>query len=236
MGRLILASGSPRRLEIMRRGGYDPEVMPVDVDESLPYICGMRDTVLFLALKKARAAEKRILAEAPARVDAEAAPTFPAASAPSAVPVSPAKPTPTLILAADTIVFCRGEIMGKPKDRGDAWRMLTALRGDVHQVATGVALVQAGLTGARTFCEVTRVYVRPFSDEALAAYLDTGEPYDKAGGYAIQGAFGPYIDRIEGDYDNVVGLPWPRVAAELLALGYPPGPAAIFHEKGDRHK
>ncbi len=184
----ILASGSPRRIEIMHANGINPLIMPAKIEENIPPVCGMCETVMFLALKKAKWVEEKYLNEQAA-----------------------------VILAADTIVYKDG-IMGKPKDRQDAFRMLSSLRNDVHYVVTGVALVEAGCQNARVFAEVTKVFVKNFTDEQLNAYLDTDEPYDKAGGYAIQGLFGEYIDHIEGSYDNVVGFPWERIAKELDRL------------------
>ena len=122
-----------------------------------------------------------------------------------------------IVIAADTIVYA-DEIMGKPNDAADGFRMLCKLRGGMHYVATGVALVEAGRQNARVFTEVTRVYFKNYTDEELRAYLATEEPYDKAGGYAIQGTFAKYIDHIEGDYDNVVGFPWKRIQKELSLL------------------
>jgi len=194
---IILASGSPRRIEMMRRGGFDPQVMPSNIDETLPLYHGMTETVTFLALKKARDVEKRWLADALQNPQPED----------SALP--------PVIIAADTIVYYDGEIMGKPLDREDGFRMLSALRGKVHHVVTGVAMVEAGMQNTRVFYEVTSVHFTDYSDEELLAYLDTDEAYDKAGGYAIQGYFARYVDHIEGDYDNVVGFPWKRIEEEL---------------------
>ena len=209
----ILASGSPRRIEIMRANGIAPLIMPAKLDENIPPICGMCETVMFLALKKAKWVEKKYLNEtltdftSDLSVDAERSVDF----------QKQAGKQTAVILAADTIVYKDG-IMGKPKDRQDAFRMLSLLRNDVHYVVTGVTLVEAGCQNARVFAEVTKVFVKDFTDEQLNAYLDTDEPYDKAGGYAIQGLFGKYIDHIEGSYDNVVGFPWEKIAKELGRL------------------
>lgn len=209
----ILASGSPRRIEIMRANGIDPLIMPAKIEENIPPICGMCETVMFLALKKAKWVEKKYLNEtltdftSDLSVDAERCVDF----------QKQAGKQTAVILAADTIVYKDG-IMGKPKDRQDAFRMLSLLRNDVHYVVTGVTLVEAGCQNARVFAEVTKVFVKDFTDEQLNAYLDTDEPYDKAGGYAIQGLFGKYIDHIEGSYDNVVGFPWEKIAKELGRL------------------
>ena len=213
----ILASGSPRRIEIMRANGIDPLIMPAKIEENIPPVCGMCETVMFLALKKAKWVEEKYLNEtlnetltdfaSDLSVDAERSVDF----------QKQAGKQTAVILAADTIVYKDG-IMGKPKDRQDAFRMLSLLRNDVHYVVTGVALVEAGCQNARVFAEVTKVFVKDFTDEQLNAYLDTDEPYDKAGGYAIQGLFGKYIDHIEGSYDNVVGFPWEKIVKELGRL------------------
>lgn len=190
----ILASGSPRRIEMMRRHGIQPLVMPARIEENLPPQHGMCETVMFLALKKAKWVEDAFLRQN--------------AGKPSSAPV---------ILAADTIVYA-DEIMGKPLDADDGFRMLTRLRDGMHYVATGVALVEAGRQNARVFTEITKVFFGHYTDEELRAYLRTDEAYDKAGGYAIQGTFARYIDHIEGDYDNVVGFPWARIEKELGLL------------------
>ena len=209
----ILASGSPRRIEIMRANGIDPLIMPAKIEENIPPVCGMCETVMFLALKKAKWVEEKYLNEtltdftSDLSVDVERSVDF----------QKQAGKQTAVILAADTIVYKDG-IMGKPKDRQDAFRMLSLLRNDVHYVVTGVTLVEAGCQNARVFAEVTKVFVKDFTDEQLNAYLDTDEPYDKAGGYAIQGLFGKYIDHIEGSYDNVVGFPWEKIVKELGRL------------------
>ncbi len=198
----ILASGSPRRIEMMRANGYDPLIMPSDIDENLPLHSGMTETAMFLALKKAQDVERNWLASRQNVLS-------------DGTDASDVSDLPPVIIAADTIVFYDGEIMGKPADREDAFRMLTALRGQVHYVATGVALVEAGMQNTRVFCDVTRVFFTDYSDEELLVYLDTDEAYDKAGAYAIQGYFSRYVDHIEGDYNNVVGFPWDRIMKEL---------------------
>ena len=122
-----------------------------------------------------------------------------------------------LIIAADTIVVYDGEIMGKPVDEEDAFRMLSLLRGNVHQVITGVCLVDSREEPRRKEClwDVTDVYFKDYSDEELRRYVETDEPYDKAGGYAIQMTFGKYIDHIDGDRDNVIGFPMHRIRKYL---------------------
>ena len=119
------------------------------------------------------------------------------------------------VLGADTIVYLDGEIFGKPKDEADARRMLEALSGRWSQVYTGVAL--AGSAGnVRTACVITNVHFVPMTEEEISGYIASGEPYGKAGAYAIQGRAGAYIDRIEGSFSNVIGLPLTAVR-ELLS-------------------
>ena len=114
---------------------------------------------------------------------------------------------PVVMMISDTIVF-KDEIMGKPSDRDDARKMLETIKGTYHFVSTGVALIDL-VTGEETVLnDVTKVFCTNYTDDDIEAYLDTDEPYDKAGAYAIQGIFGKHIDHYEGDYENVVGLPF----------------------------
>lgn len=185
----VLASASPRRIEMMRSHGLEPIVCPADIEENLPLVDGMKETVMFLALKKAKAVE----------------------SSNANIPKG------SIIIAADTVVY-KDEIMGKPVDFEDGFNMLSKLRNTYHYVTTGVALVEAGCENARVFAEVTKVYFKDYSDEELRAYLETDEAYDKAGAYAIQGYFAKHIEKFEGDYDNVVGFPWTRIEEEVKKL------------------
>ncbi len=185
---LILASGSPRRINMMKEKGYDPRILPADVDESLPFPMDMASAVMYLALKKALWVEANLEIS-----DVENAP---------------------LIIAADTVVY-KDKIIGKPETPEEAFEILSSLRNTWHYVATGVCLLKAGTPVRETFYEVTKVFFKDYSDEELRAYLATDEAYDKAGGYAIQGTFAKYIDRFEGSYDNVVGFPWDRIEYEL---------------------
>ncbi len=189
---IILASASPRRKEILREAGFEPLIVRPKCDETLPENIEMCDAVMFLALKKALWVEQLLRSE------------------------DKCYDSP-LILAADTIVYCNG-IIGKPIDKADAYRILSLLRAREHFVATGVALIdpQSGLK--RSFCEVTKVFFKDYTDDELRAYIDTDEPYDKAGAYAIQGTFSKYTDHIEGDLQNVIGLPLSRLLAEMNML------------------
>ncbi len=184
--KIILASSSPRRIEMMKSHGFDPMICPAEIDETLPDGIGMRDAVMFLALKKALAVEEK----------AEKG---------------------SVIIAADTVVFKDG-ILGKPEDREDARRMLLKIRNTSHDVATGVAIITAGENVKQVFCDVTKVFCRDYTEEELNVYLNTEEPYDKAGAYAIQGIFSKYIDHYEGSYDTVVGFPIEQVKARLIPM------------------
>ena len=132
-----------------------------------------------------------------------------------------AEETDAVIIGADTAVSFGGQILGKPKDEADAWRMLSLLQGQSHRVYTGVTLLvcQNGSVRECSFFEETKVVVYPMEKEELSWYIRTGEPFDKAGGYGIQGRFSVFIREIHGDYDNVVGLPAARLYQELKNLG-----------------
>lgn len=175
---------------MMKNIGIEPVVMPSSADETLPFAMSMEQTVMFLALKKALNVEKLWLKEAPDRR------------------------TPSVIIAADTIVYKNG-IIGKPADKADAFSTLKLLRNTSHFVATGVALVAPASPKRSVICDVTEVFFKDYSDREIREYVDTDEPWDKAGSYAIQGAWGKYVDHITGNYDNVIGFPWEKIKSEL---------------------
>lgn len=186
---IILASSSPRRIEMMKKHGLNPLICPADIDESLPDEIEMEDAVMFLALKKALHVEKLKLAESN---DYQG----------------------SIIIAADTVVYKDG-IMGKPANRRDAESMLAKIKNTSHFVATGVAIIAAGVPHREVFSDVTEVFVKDYTDTQLNEYLDTDEPYDKAGAYAIQGIFSKHIDHYQGDFDTVVGFPWSLISSKL---------------------
>ena len=126
-----------------------------------------------------------------------------------------------IILGADTVVAYDGRILGKPKDRTDAVGMLTQLSGNTHSVYTGVAVIVKEKEAEQifNFYEETKVTMYPMSEAEIEAYVDTGEPMDKAGAYGIQGKCAIYIEKIAGDYNNVVGLPIARIYQEMSQLG-----------------
>lgn len=181
---------------MMKKNGYEPEIIPADVDETILIDMSCESAAMAMALKKAA-----YIADTLTGTDSD--------NNISSYDLSP------VIIAADTIVVSDGEIMGKPVDQNDALRMLSKLRNDSHQVMTGVAVIDTAESRKICFYDTTSVYFKDYTDEELLAYVKTSEPYDKAGGYAIQGTFGKYIDHFEGDYDNVVGFPWYRVKEYL---------------------
>ncbi len=126
-----------------------------------------------------------------------------------------------VVLGADTLVILDGRPFGKPASRDEARRMLEALRGRAHEVVTGVAVVEADTGRAATEAVVSRVVMRAYAPAEIEAYLDTPEPYDKAGAYAVQGEGGRLVERVEGCYTNVVGLPLATTARLLRAFGLP---------------
>ncbi len=196
---IILASASPRRRDLLLREGVNFSILPTEVDETLDDLLQRQpeEAVKKLAERKAGAAVQQVLA-------------------------SPEITGAWAIIGADTIVVVDGRIFGKPVDAADARRMLKTLSGRSHQVITGVSvwLISAPdpenvSMGFRTLTETSHVYFHELDDVAIDAYVASGEPMDKAGAYAIQGGAGMFVDRVDGDYDNVVGLPVKRLMAEF---------------------
>ena len=120
-----------------------------------------------------------------------------------------------VVIGADTVVAFDGKILGKPHSKQQAFEMLEMLQGNMHQVYTGVCVIEKGKGIVASFSEHTKVYVVPMTSAEIREYIATGEPMDKAGAYAIQGVFGKYISKIEGDHNNVIGLPLARLWSYL---------------------
>ena len=195
MIKFILASGSPRRKELLGQIGISFEIMVADGEEIIT-----------------KTLPSEIVEELSYEKAAEVADRYEADSTVS---------RPTVIIGADTIVALGTQIMGKPKDEADAVRMLSALQNNTHQVYTGVTLIVLGLGDRRVirFHEKTDVMMYPMTKEQIQAYVDTKDPMDKAGSYGIQGLCAAYIKGIVGDYNNVVGLPVGRLYQELVGQG-----------------
>ena len=183
--RLLLASASARRREILENLGFEFEILPSDVEESeVPWNDPVESVKLLAELK--------------------------------AVEAQVSRPRKTVI-AADTIVLCEGRVMGKPSDSAHAREMLDALSGRMHEVVTGIALFAP--PNIRVIeAEKTRVFFRVIEREEIDRYIATGEPFDKAGAYAIQGYAAAFIERIDGCYFNVVGLPVARLFGAFREL------------------
>ena len=182
--RIILGSASPRRRELLEQIGIEFEII-----------------VRELALMKAEHVAKEVERREKERAEQASIPRL---------ETGEVHLCNVVILGADTIVVRDGQILGKPSDEEEAFSMLKSLQGRMHQVYTGVAVLNFDGSGSlRTIshAEETKVYVHEMTDEEIRRYIAAGESMDKAGAYGVQGRFAAYIDRIEGDYYNVVGLP-----------------------------
>lgn len=188
MSKIVLASASPRRKELLEQIGicFTVEVSSIEevITKTIP-----QEVVMELATQKAADVKKNLKEEA-------------------------------VVIGADTIVVYNSEegerILGKPKSEEEAFQMLKELQGNVHQVYTGVAVCYA--EEITSFFECTKVHVYEMSEQQIWDYIKTGDPMDKAGAYGIQGRFAAHVKGIEGDYNNVVGLPIGRVYQELYKL------------------
>lgn len=190
--KLILASSSPRRAEVLRDAGFVFEIRPANVDETrLPHEAA-EDYVRRIAKAKAQ-----VIADQ-ARAAAERA----------------------MVIAADTTVLAEGQILGKPVDVEDARRMLRLFSGKTHEVLTALAVINIPNGKEALHVEKTRVAFLNMPEEEIERYIQTGEPFDKAGAYGIQGIAGRYATRIEGCYFNVLGLPLSRLWTTLQTLGW----------------
>lgn len=194
MSRWILASASPRRKELLHQMGLTFEIIPAAGEEKST----RKDPehyVTELAEHKAEEVFQRVL---------------------------PEMTEPVIVIGSDTIVVLGDRILGKPKDRGEAFEMIRALQGREHQVMTAVALCWTDEEEAvhrDSFCSITEVSVNAMSGEEIRNYLATGEADDKAGAYGIQGTFGMYVAGIRGSYHGVVGLPTAALYQRLRANG-----------------
>ena len=198
---IVLASASPRRRELLEKAGVSFRVHVADADETLSAELAAEpvEAVKKLAERKAAAAVEQL--------------------------VTPDYAGMLAVIGSDTMVVLRGEVFGKPRDAADARRMLSSLSGCGHDVHTAVSLWLVNAPAGqdvgmvyRTFVDTTYVYFRELSDEEIDAYIATGEPFDKAGAYGIQGAAGAFVDHIEGSLDTVIGLPAERLICEFPEL------------------
>jgi len=177
--KIILASQSPRRQALMHQMGVPFEVKVSNIREEMDMTLPIQQRIEKLALDKAKAVEKQVS-------------------------------DPCIIIGADTIVAYKEHVLGKPKDSQDAYQMLWMLQGQWHKVYTGVALLERnerGETSYFCFTESATVYMKSLTEEEIWHYIDSKEPDDKAGAYGIQGKGSVFIEKIEGDYYTIVGLP-----------------------------
>ncbi|MFH5182231.1 Maf family protein [Paenibacillus sp. TAB 01] len=192
--KLVLASSSPRRQELIRSLQLPYEIRVSDVNEDTEPGLTPQEIVEQLSSRKAGAVFESYKVEPSAAAEA-------------------------IIIGSDTIVVLDDAVLGKPKDKQDAFRMLKSLQGRGHRVFSGVACIDFATGKTLVSHQVTFVYMKPLTDEQIERYIDTGEPMDKAGSYAIQGLGATIVERIEGDYFNVVGLPLSLLSDLLGDLG-----------------
>ena len=188
--RIILASGSPRRKELLEQMGVSFEIITSKCDEVITST-NPKDVVKELSKMKAEDVAKEIQA-------------------------------PAIILGADTVVAHNGRILGKPKDKEDAIQMISSFAGQEHNVYTGVCIIIKKEDDSEemiSFAEGTKVVVYPMTEQEILDYVASGECNDKAGSYAIQGLFAPYIKEIVGDYYNIVGFPIASIYQRLKERG-----------------
>jgi septum formation protein len=196
--KLILASSSPRRAQILRDAGISFEIAQARISETRTRGETARVMTRRLAEAKARAVARKLEQE----------------------------PREAIVVGADTIVEVHGRLLGKPESPKAAREMLLRLRGRTHRVVTSVAAIRLPDYAQRVATESTRIRFASLSAAEIAAYVATGEPFDKAGAYAVQGIGGRFIERIEGCYFNVVGLPLAQLYRMLIDLGWQSAPAA----------
>jgi len=195
-GRIILASTSPRRLAILQAHGIEPLVIAPQVKENLPETASqseLEQAVSLLALTKAQDVWTHIKQNA---------------QKDTAI---------SRIIAADTIVY-KDRILGKPTDEAEAISMLESLRNTSHQVLTGVAIINAQTGQTQAFCDVSTVTFGDYTRKEIEEYLYKEPPFDKAGSYALQGMWKTHVLKVEGDRENVIGLPWYRIAPFLTRM------------------
>lgn len=183
--KIVLASSSPRRIELLRNLNLEFDVVPSNFEENIN-LSNPVELVKNFAYNKALDVESRVQKD-------------------------------SLIIAADTIVYKDGEVLGKPKDEIDAYRMLKLLSGQKHEVYTGLSLIYNGKVINDYEC--TYVYFKNLSNEEIKYYINTKEPFDKAGAYAIQGYGSIFVEKIEGCYFNVVGLPISKLYDNIKRMG-----------------
>ncbi|UYL10164.1 Maf family protein [Bdellovibrio sp. SKB1291214] len=189
MKTLILASESPRRKQLLQEAGFSFDVVSVKVSEIPDKNLNATEQILDIARRKARAAFAHLKSS---------------------------KLQEFTLISADTEVIHEGQLQGKPSDKDDAFKMLSRLSGKTHLVQTGVCVIDSASGNELSQIETTQVFFKALNDEEIWTYIESGEPMDKAGAYGIQGLGGKFVEKIEGPFDNVVGLPV-QLVKEMLA-------------------
>lgn len=191
---IILASQSPRRKEILEKHGINPTIIKPEVDESIPSgfssSLTVEQTVMYMALKKALSVYNNDLVNIHEKTKYQSNSSY--------------------IIAADTVVY-DGRILGKPADLDEAFVTLKSLKGKFHLVLTGVAITDTNSGFSRILCDTSKVHFKNYSDHDIRNYISTDSPLDKAGSYAIQSKWSKQVEEVEGDLENVIGLPWHRI-------------------------
>ena len=201
MQRIILASASPRRAELLQQLGLAFEVIPSHIAEDFPdRPSEPGELVQQLALIKAQQVVRQVLDRAEAQAAAKS-------------------PDKAWVIGTDTVVVLKGRILEKPRDPAEAAKMLSGLSGREHRVLTGLAVCEAPGNRSQVTCTETRVRFRELTATEIKAYLASGEPYDKAGAYGIQGKGAAFVAGITGCYFNVVGLPLSQLVSTLHDFG-----------------
>lgn len=188
MKSIILASGSPRRKELLERLNIDFDIIVSDLDEDSIEQSKPDDFVEKLAYEKAKSVSMLINKD-------------------------------SLVIGCDTVVVYNNEILGKPKNNEQAISFLKKLSGSNHQVYSGIAIIDTKSNNKYLSHEITDVYMKELSNDEIAYYIQTGEPFDKAGAYGIQGIGSLFIEKISGDYYNVMGLPLNKLYKGFNELG-----------------
>jgi septum formation protein len=193
MYQLVLASESPRRKQLLERAGFVFDVLPVKVSEIPDKNLNIDEQILDIAGRKAKAA----MALLKSTLD-----------------------KPFVLVAADTMVVYHNKTLGKPRDQNEAHQFLSLLSGNTHEVKTGLVLAEGPGGQEVSHLETSRVKFRKLSDAEIWTYIQSGEPMDKAGAYAIQGLGSKFVEQFVGDYDNVVGLPVKSFESLLEKMGW----------------
>lgn len=197
--KIILASKSPRRLELLTQAGFEFEIITSHIEEKITKE-KPAEVVIELSAQKASDVFNKII---------------------NSVNNNLTEDVSLMVIGADTVVSANDAILGKPKDKNTAYNMLKSIQGNTHQVYTGVTIFSYNFktkaVSSKSFAECTDVTVYPMTDSEIYQYIATGDCYDKAGAYGIQGQFAIYIKEIKGDYNNVVGLPIARLYHELCS-------------------